>query len=396
MTPNIREGPKTGRVWPAEDETYTDPTSGADVRRLTSHPGAGDWHLYFTEHGWYDDGRRLLFRSERDGTRQLYTIDLETGIIEQVTDLAGFGGENAVDHENELVYVWVDDSLVSVDLRSFRVNDVHYEVPAGYTPGSFDVNADGDTLYVAVMEEVRVGADEDSFRVKFEAEPYTKVLALPVDGGEPEVVRETNAWANSHVLASPTRAELFLYCEEGPWDEVDNRIWTVDAETGETWQVRDVPEEGGVGHEYWMTGERVGYHGAHRDVEGKAGVADPEPFAGSARYDDTDHREARLPSELYALTHTHAVSPDQIVCDGTFDRVTYGLIYQWDDDRGDYEGPRILATYDWYESGPHPHTRVSPDGEQVAFDSARYDGSSNMYLVDIPDFEDLPKYEERD
>lgn len=393
MTGNVTQGPKAGRVFPAEDERYTDPASGADVRRMTSHPGAGDWHLYFTEHGWYDDGRRLLFRSERDGTRQLYAADLETGQIVQVTDLDGFAGENALDHENHLVYVWVDETLVSVDLDSLRVDDVHYEVPDGFAAGSFDVAADGESLYVSIMEEVDVGPDESSFRVKFEAEPYTEIMQIPVGGGEPETLVETERWANSHVCASPTRPELFLYCEEGPWDEVENRIWTVNTDTDETWQVRDVPESGGVGHEYWMTGERVGYHGARRDVEGKERVDNPEPFAGSARYDDTDHREASLPSEIYALTHTHAVGPDRIFCDGTFDRAPYGLMFRWDEDHGEYDGPRIVARYDWYEEGPHPHTRVSPDGEHLAFDSARYDGHSNMYLVDIPDFEDLPAYD---
>lgn len=390
----ITQGPKAGRIWPAEDETYDDPKTGATVRRLTSYPGVGDYHLYFTEDGWYDDGRRLLFRSDRDGSRQLYSIDLESGLITQVTDVDGFRGGTAIDHDAELAYVWVRDRLVRLDLDSLRVGDVLYQVPDGFTGGSFDVNADGSRLYVAIGEDVEVPDRDDKLSGTFEAAPDTRILSVPTDGGDPELLREVDVWASSHVNASPTRPELFTYCEEGPWDAVENRVWTVNAETGETWQVRDVPPEGGVGHEYWLSdGERIGYHGSRDDPQGRDGVPDPDPFVGSARYDDTDHRETSLPDEVYALTHTHSNTPERIVCDGTFETVPCGLLYQWDEAAGEYEGPRKLATYDWWHEGPHPHSRFSPDGEQVLFDSARYDGASNLYLVDVPPFETLPEYD---
>lgn len=394
MTETITQGPKAGRHWPAEDETYDDPASGATVRRLTSYPGVDDYHLYFTENGWYDDGRRLLFRSDRDGTRQLYAIDLETGLITQVTDLDGFRGNPAIDHDDHRAYIWVRDRLISLDLDSMRVEQVHYEVPEGWLGGSFDVNADGSRLFVSIGEDVPIPERDDKLSGTFDAAPDTRLLSVPTDGGDTDLLREVEVWASSHVNASPTRPELFTYCEEGPWDAVDNRIWTVDADTGETWQVRDVPPAGGVGHEYWLAdGERVGYHGAAADPQGRERVDDPEPFAGSARYDDTDHLEGSLPDDVYALTHTHARTTHRIVCDGTFDRVPYGLLYQWDPAAGAYVGPRILATYDWGPDGPHPHSRFSPDGEHLLFDAARYDGSSNLYLVDVPEFESLPEYD---
>jgi len=389
------QGPRAGRIYPAEDETYTDPASGATVRRLTSYPGVGDYHLYFTEDGWYDGGRRLLFRSDRAGSRQLFSVDLESGLITQVTDLEGFRGGTSVDQERGLLYFWVDDRIVEFDLDTLRVTGPVYEPPEGFRGGSFDVNADSTRLYVAVEEDVDPPDSDDKLTGMFEAEPQTRILSVPLDDGDPECLREVEKWASSHVIASPTRPELFTYCEEGPWDAVDNRIWAVDADAEEFRRIREVPPEGGVGHEYWMQdGERIGYHGSARDPQGRDRVDDPEPFVGSARYDDTDHREADLPDEVYALTHTHANTPERLVCDGTFERLPFGLLYQWDDDAGEYRGPRILARYDWTSDGPHPHSRFSPDGESVLFDSARYDGSSNLYLVDVPAFDALPAYEE--
>ena len=393
MTEDITQGARAGRNFPAEEETYDDPASGATVRRLTSDPD-GDYHLYFTEDGWYDEGRRLLFRSDRTGSRQLFSIDLETGLITQVTDLDGFRGGTAVDQEDDVAYFRVDDGVGRLDLDTLRVEGPLYEAPEGFSLGSFDVSADGDRLYVAVGEDVDVDHREQGLAAVFEAEPRTRIHAVPLDGGDPELLVEADVWASSHVNASPTRPELFTYCEEGPWDRVENRIWAVDAETDDRWRVREVPPAGGVGHEYWLQGgERVGYHGAQADPTGRDSAADPEPFAGSSRYDDTDRREATLPDEIHAVTHTHANSTDLIVCDGSPETVPYGLLFRWDEAAEEYEGPRILATYDWRSGSPHPHSRFSPDGETVAFDSARYEGSSDLYLVEVPPFEELPAYE---
>jgi H+/gluconate symporter-like permease len=120
----------------------------------------------------------------------------------------------------------------------------------------------------------------------------------------------------------------------------------------------------------------------------------PEPFASSARYDDSDFREPDLSNAEYALTHTHANTPATHVCDGSFTGVPYSLLYRWNEDEEEYAGPRILATVDWGDGSPHPHSRFSPDGSQVLFDSDRWDGSSNLYLVDVPEFESLPAYED--
>ena len=394
MTEIPEQGARAGRNFPAEDETYTDPATGATVRRLTGYPDTDDYHLYFTEDGWYDDGRRLLFRSDRAGDRQLFSIDLESGLITQVTDVADFRGGTSIDHDASAAYVRVGEAVVRLDLDRFVFTDVLYESPEGYNLGDMDVNADGSALYLAVGEDVDVPRDDDWFDAMVEAKPHTQILRVPIDGGEPEVLQETERWASSHVNASPTRPELFMYAEEGPWAVVENRIWTMNAETGETWQLRDVPEAGGVGHEYWLQdGERVGYHGSLDDPQGRARVDEPDPFMGSVRYDDTDRREMDLPQSVYALTHSHANTPKMHVCDGSFTDVPYAIVYRYNEATESYDGPHKLATVDWREGSPHPHSRFSPDGEQVLFDSARYDGSSNLYLVDVPAFEDLPAYD---
>ena len=52
-----------GSVWAPEWRVLKDPVSGATIRQLTNY-FCHNYHLYFTEPGWYDDGRRLVFEQK--------------------------------------------------------------------------------------------------------------------------------------------------------------------------------------------------------------------------------------------------------------------------------------------------------------------------------------------
>ena len=48
-----------GDHFPAEWHSFTDDQTGVEIRQLTNYKGHSH-HLYFTNPGWYDGGRRLL------------------------------------------------------------------------------------------------------------------------------------------------------------------------------------------------------------------------------------------------------------------------------------------------------------------------------------------------
>lgn len=386
MTDDITQGPRAGTNWPAEDATYRDPTTGARVRRLTGYPGADSRHPYFTEPCVYDGGRRLLFSSDRTGESQAYALDRESGLLTQLTDIPeasddGTSNRPAISEDGRVVCCWSGDRMVAVDLDTLRARTL-YEKPPGYVGKIPGVRSDDGAVIVSIVENVRDRTGDDWMTEKFELGPHSQVLSIPIDGGETEVLYEEETWIG-HVNPSPTRPDLLTYCEEGPWHRVDNRIWVLNSDTGERWQVRNTPGDGGVGHEYWQAdGERVGYHG-YETVDGES-----RAFAGSARYDDTDRIETEIPA---GGTHSHSNSPELLVTDGT-PEIGCSLLYRRDDEGG-YEGPRLLATHDWGPDGPHPHSRLLPDGSGVVFDSDRHEGTSDAYLVELPDFEELPRYE---
>jgi oligogalacturonide lyase len=68
-----------------EKHGYFDALTGVKVTRLTSYR-ANSNHLYFTNNCFYDGGRRMIFASERGNAHNLFSMELESGEIEQITD----------------------------------------------------------------------------------------------------------------------------------------------------------------------------------------------------------------------------------------------------------------------------------------------------------------------
>ena len=112
------------KTWPAEHVVTRDPVTGAEVIRLTTYKGNHN-HLYFTSPGWYDSGWKLAIDGDRDNRHNLFSVDLETFEISQLTDLPDYGlpFENnflvtAVDGARDVAYVYSGKDLLAVDLHS--------------------------------------------------------------------------------------------------------------------------------------------------------------------------------------------------------------------------------------------------------------------------------------
>ena len=126
-------------------------------------------------------------------------------------------------------------------------------------------------LYASISEDV-----SDRFRVDYlrgyvglyetwETRPLSRIVEVAIDGTGGELIFEEPYWIGQ-VNTSSTRSDLLTFCHEGPWNEVDNRIWGMNTDSGEVWKIRAREVGESVGHEYWHAdGERIGYHGRNRD-----------------------------------------------------------------------------------------------------------------------------------
>ena len=373
-----------GRLWLPEWKDYQDPTTGVPVRQLTNYKGHSH-HLYFTNPGWYDRQRKLLFGSDRDNRTNLFSLDLETGVITQLTDLKPVEPPREIDFLAACVnpirdeaYFWYDRQIIALDLMLLESRTL-WEMPEGFVPSMLNCTADGryvcDGIFEDLSDRIRVYYKFGyvGFRETWETHPLSRIVAIATDGSGAETAWEEQTWIG-HVNTSPAQPHLLTFCHEGPWDNVDNRIWGFDLMTRNAWMIRPREGQERVGHEYWHAdGVSIGYHGSWPDSQ---------KFFGRVRYDDTDRVEVSFPHET---GHIHSNDFSLIVGDGG--RVV--RLWRWNGEG--FDGPRALCEHrsSSHIQQVHVHPRLSPDGTRVLYTSDR-SGYGNLYLAEIPEFDSLP------
>ena len=381
--------PKTDKPiekkYPAEIKEISDRRTSVPVRQITNYKGHSH-HFYFTNPGWFDEGQKLLFSSDRDNVTNLFSVDLKSYTIRQLTELDPVPLPREVEFfracknpVKDEAFFWHDLKLISLDLET-RESTTIFELDSGWNISMTNCSADGKYVYFGTWEDLSQLFEVDllrgyvGFNETWEAMPHSQIIRVATDGSSSEVVFEEKYWIG-HVNTSPSRSDLITFCHEGPWEKVDNRIWCLNVETKEVWKVRPRTHEGEkVGHEYWYAdGETIGYHGTR---------ADGSAFLGHIRYDNTDQVEVRFSSHT---GHIHSNDENLIVGDGG------GVIKLWKWNGETYDGPRVLCQHksSLQTQHSHPHPRFNSDGNHVLYTSD-ITGYCNVYLVDVPEFESLP------
>jgi oligogalacturonide lyase len=384
-----------GRIWEDPPFEYQDSYSGRTVRRLTDYLGHSH-HFYFTDPGFFNADRSLVFVSQRENASNFFRYDLEDGRITQLTDLSVrqriYGCVSAA---TQRLYFWSDNDLTEIDLVSLEERVV-WRAEGPLPPmGRPSPTADGRYLVAQLMERpeprgAAVSYSYSRFVEFFEAKPHTQIVRVDIESGQMEVIHEDRRYMG-HLNTSPRRPELMTFCHEGPWARIDQRIWGLNVASGECWPIRDqsdapaASEQGYcIGHEYWFAdGERVGYHGKPRKGRG-------DHIFGHLRYDNSEPVEVHF---NYASGHFHSLDESLMVGDGTNVRGPRPFIqlFRWDEVTQQYVGPKILAMHrsTFNDQHAHPHPHFTPDGRYVLYTSD-LTSYSNMYLVEVGDFDDLP------
>jgi oligogalacturonide lyase len=374
------------QVFPSERRSFKDPLSGADIEQLTNWR-CHNYHLYFTNNGLWDGGRRLLIGSHRNNASNLFSVELAGGEMTQLTD---YGPDDKVSFQNaflnplaEAVYYSGDGELVALDLRTLK-RRVLLRKPDGYNLGNHSVTADGKTVCVSVGQDLsdRIRMDLKNGYVGFHeyhaARPHCMIVGVPVGGGRERTIFEDRCWLG-HINTSPTLNDKLTFCHEGPWHKVDQRMWMLDIPSGTAVKLRpQVPGEA-VGHEYWFAdGKRIGYHGK------KDGVA----RFGWITADGTKGAEYDFP---FVSWHFHSMDENLVVGDGKGDRK---LLMLWRLRDGKYEEPRVLAENrcSFHSQVVHAHPRIfkGPDGRTKVLYTCDANGYGNVFIADAGDVEKLP------
>lgn len=375
-----------GDTWPSEIEEYVEDETGARVRRLTGS-GAHDHHLYFTATSFTGDGRRTVFGSERSGSPQLHMLELDGGRIVQLTDTPDVKAQLGCVHSGEeFAYYVTSREVRSVRLDTFE-EETLYACPEGFGLALPTITADGSRLALAYVEAMpmstETGVIYSTMHERFFRRPASVIVRIETDTGRALACWGEHAWI-SHVCIHPHDPDLIMFCHEGSWGHVHQRMWTV--RVGETpaqaHKLYPQHHDEAVGHEYFTQEGEVGFQCTVKSM------GETLAFDCFIRADGTWVRQYRWPGGRRAA-HIQSNSDNSLVVgDGAF-------LAPDDDDGGNWIGlithdegwcrVRRLCRHDtsWTTQIGHPHPIFSPDDDWVLFTSDR-GGTCNMYMAEVP------------
>ena len=385
-----------GRTYAPEWRDYLDPLTGRRVRQLTDAP-AEDYHLYFYNSSITPDGKYLIFISERTGMSNLFRLDLQSGMILQLTDARPVRAEYwpfteaiqgvgaclpTLGNGGQEVFYFEGTDLFAVEIEGLKRRQL-LSLPSDRRPSMLQANASGDTLVFATWDETlfmersqRAYAGEKFPDERFFQETTSTIMRVnALTGQAEEVFCKERFWIN-HVHVNPHNRDLILFCHE--YSGLPDRMWLLDVANG---HCEPIPGQGAdewYEHEFWSgDGQRVCFHGGllGDSTQGFCGWCSPDGSNYTRAYHSTSGR-------AYAHYNLHPDPDGQtMVTDGEARPGCMSKVHL----RDGIQVFEILCRHDSYTFGDdqrcHPHPSFTPDGRQVIFTSNRT-GSSNVYLTD--------------
>ncbi len=364
-----------GKVYPDEHKVIIAEESGYEVLQLTTN-SADDSGLYFTSRSFVPDENGLVFTSRRTGAWNLFYMNLKTFTFVQLTDskkISGTGAEvSPATHE---VFYSEGRMIKAVHLKTLAERVVT-TVPEGYSLGSaLSVTASGKALAFSITTNLVlttktkvIYSDMDEH---FAKRPWSAVLTGNADGSGWHEIARQEKWL-SHTLISPQNPKLILYCHEGRWNQVEQRLWLVNADGSNIHPLRvEEKPEISIGHEFWFEdGIHVGYQVSYPKGPKMIGVADTR---------DGSVHEYQAP---YTDGHVQASHHGNLFVGDGSDKDPYLNLYQLAD--GKLTGRHIFKHGSSFSQQYwHPHPAFSPDDAYVLFTSCRA-GNGDVYLIKLP------------
>ena len=364
-----------GKVYPDEHKVIIAEESGYEVLQLTTN-SADDSGLYFTSRSFVPDENGLVFTSRRTGAWNLFYMNLKTFTFVQLTDskkISGTGAEvSPATHE---VFYSEGRMIKAVHLKTLAERVVT-TVPEGYSLGSaLSVTASGKALAFSITTNLVlttktkvIYSDMDEH---FAKRPWSAVLTGNADGSGWHEIARQEKWL-SHTLISPQNPKLILYCHEGRWNQVEQRLWLVNADGSNIHPLRvEEKPEISIGHEFWFEdGIHVGYQVSYPKGPKMIGVADTR---------DGSVHEYQAP---YTDGHVQASHHGNLFVGDGSDKDPSLNLYQLAD--GKLTGRHIFKHGSSFSQQYwHPHPAFSPDDAYVLFTSCRA-GNGDVYLIKLP------------
>jgi len=390
-------------TYPSEIRTFADPLTGRQITQLTNSPGYDNIHLYFTENAFTRGGREIYFSSDRDtpGIINVFSVNRDTGLITRVTDYTDAGAYALTKNPESTSLLYVHGREAVLHSLPDGEKQVLYVYPEGYSAGRISLNCDHTLVGLLMNEDIGVynGPNYAGFAERFYRIKRSQAVFVPLEDegvrpckhiipGKPYIgMRET--CETGHLQFSPVDPKLCMYCHEGPWHLVNQRIFLLNAGTLEIVPCFRQDKDDSVGHEFWLRDGNIffdnrgpGHDGSITSYGVQAVATEPVggdfiPYTGIA--DPSGNVLRTTPLNQY-LNHYHCGSDiNMLVGDGKDDLIRVGIT-------------REGATMDlfcrhgtsWRTDQTHCHPTISWDDDAVLYASDAT-GKTQLYLTDWPD-----------
>ena len=347
--------------------------------RLTNIEGESS-SFYFHNNPFI--GNKMVFYNTGNNGRQLYTFDLTTKKVEQLTNKQRPSGE-ITGPKGRNVYYQVSDSIFVTNIDTKKTSLV-FVFPEDFKASVTTLNAD-ETLLGGVWatdaeKEIfrQNPAKGDYFTKIYEAKLPRTLFVIDVRTKQLRKLFTDSAWLN-HVQFSSTDPSLLMFCHEGPWHLVD-RLWTIHIKTKEVTCLhkRTVYREI-AGHEFFSRdGKRVWF-----DWQIPRGETF---YLGYADLATGEKKKYQMERDEWSIHFN--ISPDQKIFAG--DGGDSGQVAKAKNGRWIYlfrpQGDKLvsekLVNMQHHNYRLEPNVHFSPDGKWIIF-RANFEGKSQVYAVEI-------------
>jgi len=379
-----------GKEYPSEITRFADSKTGREITKLTSD--YDNHHLYFTDNSFTLGDKEIYFLSTRPynikGVYNFCKMDLETGRITQITDEKdGATTYTKAPDSSVLVYA-VGNKYKKVDTKTGKIETI-YEGAGDFALGHPFISPDKKHVGTVFNEKVNIeyGKNYSGFKERMFAIKKGVVSLIALDGsGHRDVFEDTHQLG--HFQYAPDDNNLAMFCHEGPWNLVHQRIWILDLATGKPVPCFRQGEDDSVGHEFWtrdgyifFDNRKKGHDGTITSDKTQATIASPATEAGQMPYIGLANKKGHVIRTIdmpFYCNHYHANNDNTLlVGDEVEDLVLIDI-------SGDKAKLSVLCHHgtSWYGQKTHCHPTFSWGSRKILYASEIND-CGHIYCVDV-------------
>ncbi|WP_345953787.1 oligogalacturonate lyase family protein [Mucilaginibacter sp. PAMB04168] len=366
---------------------WIDKDTGHKVVRLVNRPG-GNTSFYFNNNCFVpqlkSEGDIMVFSggTTTDG-KQLFTLNLKTKKVAQLTNRARVAGEMVCAKTREAYYQSGDSVFAAnVDTRKERFI---YAFDPSFKGRVGTVNADG--TYMACVKAVgdqereilkQYPEKKDFFQRIYNAHIEHVLYILNTKTKELKEVNRENEWTN-HLLFSTTDPNILSYCHEGPWEKVD-RIWNYNIKTNKSTLLhkRTMPMEI-AGHEFWSPNGNTEWFDLQKPKGQTFFLAGYDMKTGKEKIYEMNRNEWSI--------HFNVTADEKLFCGdggdpGQVAKAPDGMwIYLFRPEGDKFKSEKLVNMKNHYYK-QEPNVHFSPDEKWVIF-RANFEGHDEIYAVEV-------------